>query len=43
MTLFVPAPLLKEGENEIIVFETDGWSKANVTFLDAPQFDKARA
>jgi beta-galactosidase len=35
-TLYVPAPLLKEGSNEIIVFETDGFEKPVITFQDAP-------
>ncbi len=35
-TLYCPAPMLKKGENEIIVFETDG-SKSNVIeFTDKP-------
>lgn len=36
-TLFVPAPLLKEGENEIIIFETDGCTEPVVEFLDKPE------
>jgi beta-galactosidase len=35
-TLYAPAPLLKEGSNEIIVFETDGFEKPVITFQDAP-------
>ncbi len=35
-TLYIPAPLLKEGRNEIIVFETDGFSKAEVTLTAEP-------
>ena len=35
-TLYVPAPLLKTGRNEIIVFETDGFEEPCITFLDAP-------
>ena len=35
-TLYVPAPFLKEGENEIIIFESDGCEKTAVTFLDEP-------
>lgn len=35
-TLYCPAPMLKKGENEIVVFETDG-SKSNVIeFTDKP-------
>ena len=36
-TLYVPAPFLKEGENEIIVFETDGCETNVVTFTDIPE------
>ena len=35
-TLYLPAPLLHEGENEIIVFETDGVDEASVRFLAEP-------
>ncbi|MBE6563198.1 MAG: beta-galactosidase [Ruminococcaceae bacterium] len=35
-TLFLPAPVLKEGENEIIVFETDGCSAPEIEFVSAP-------
>ncbi len=36
-TLYVPASLLKQGENEIIIFESDGVSgERSVRFVDAP-------
>ena len=35
-TLYVPAPLLRKGENEIVVFETDGYEKPVVEFFDEP-------
>lgn len=35
-TLYVPAPLLRAGDNEIIVFETDGYDKPVVEFFDEP-------
>ena len=36
-TLYVPASLLNEGENEIIVFESDGIKgEAEVEFCDTP-------
>ena len=35
-TLYVPAPLLKSGANEIIVFETDGFESPVITFRDTP-------
>ena len=35
-TLYVLAPILKSGENEIIVFETDGCTDPTVTFRDTP-------
>ena len=33
-TLYVPAPLLREGENEIVVFESDGYEKPVVELVD---------
>ncbi len=35
-TLYVPAPILRQGDNEIIVFETDGCKLPAVTFRDTP-------
>ena len=35
-TLYVPAPILKKGKNEIIVFESDKTSSLVVEFLDKP-------
>ena len=35
-TLYVPAPLLKQGGNEIIVFESDGFHSPVVEFVDVP-------
>ncbi len=35
-TLYVPAPYLKEGENEIVVFESDCTSSPVVEFFDTP-------
>ena len=35
-TLYVPAPMLKKGDNEIVVFETDYSDRSFVTFLDKP-------
>ncbi|MBQ4267104.1 MAG: beta-galactosidase, partial [Clostridia bacterium] len=36
-TLYVPASLLKKGENEIVVFESDGIKgEAEVEFCDTP-------
>ena len=35
-TLFVPAPFLKSGKNEILVFESDGSDSLNVEFLSEP-------
>ena len=32
--LYIPAPLLKTGENEIIIFETDGIHKDSITLSD---------
>ena len=36
-TLYVPAPFLKTGENEIVVFESDGTDSLTVTFTDTPE------
>ena len=35
-TLYLPAPFLREGSNEIIVFETDRCIQPVVTFVDTP-------
>lgn len=35
-TLYLPAPFLKKGENEIIVFESDGTETGFISFLDTP-------
>lgn len=34
--LYIPAPLLKKGSNEIIVFETEGKSTGKIEFKDEP-------
>ena len=36
-TLYVPAPLLRQGDNEIIVFESDGYEQPVVEFVDTPE------
>ena len=35
-TLYIPAPLLRSGENEIIVFESDGAKDGYIDLLDRP-------
>jgi len=35
-TLYVPAPLLKHGQNELIVFELHGAQNFSVEFRDTP-------
>ncbi len=41
VTLYIPASLLKQGKNEIVVFEGDGLSgEPTVEFLDRPILDK---
>ncbi len=35
-TLYIPAPILKEGSNEVIVFELHGCSENTVCFVDEP-------
>ncbi|MVB10853.1 Beta-galactosidase [Caprobacter fermentans] len=37
--LYVPAPLLREGENELIVFETEGKTAEYVTFEEKPRLE----
>ncbi len=36
-TLYLPAPLLHTGDNEIIVFESDGYTDPVITFTDTPE------
>ena len=36
-TLYVPAPLLRRGENEIVVFESDGFHSPVVELVDTPE------
>ena len=36
-TLYVPAPFLKAGDNEIVVFESDKADSLTVTFTDIPE------
>ena len=36
-TLYVPAPLLRQGDNEIIVFESDGYEQPVIEFVDTPE------
>ena len=35
-TLYVPAPILKKGKNEIVVFESDGFANPEIEFVDKP-------
>ena len=35
-TLYLPAPVLREGKNEMIVFETDGVTSPEIEFVSAP-------
>ena len=35
-TLYCPAPMLRKGQNEIVVFETDGSNTNVITFTDVP-------
>ena len=36
-TLYCPAPMLKTGENEILVFETDSSDRNVIEFVDVPE------
>ena len=40
-TLYVPAPMLKAGANEIVVFEAHRCGEPIVEFLDTPELDRA--
>ncbi len=35
-TLYVPAPILREGDNEIVVFESDSFAQPVIEFVDKP-------
>ena len=37
MTLYLPAPILKKGKNEIVVFETDGYAVPRIELTDTPE------
>ena len=39
-TLYVPAPMLKKGKNEIVVFESDGGFSATVEFVAEPEHNR---
>jgi len=39
-TLYVPAPMLKSGKNEIVVFESDGAEKAEIEFFAEPDLGR---
>ena len=39
-TLYVPAPMLKKGRNEIIVFESDGRNTNTIEFVDKPEHNR---
>lgn len=39
-TLYVPAPMLKQGKNEIIVFESDRTESLEIEFVSEPILDK---
>lgn len=36
--LYIPAPLLKKGVNDIVIFETEGKVKEEITFTDEPPY-----
>ncbi len=40
-TLYLPAPMLHEGDNEVILFETDGFEAPVIRSLDAPDLGPA--
>lgn len=38
--LYLPGPLLKQGENTIVIFETEGIVKDTITLTDVPPFER---
>lgn len=38
--LYIPGPLLKQGQNEIIIFETEGKVQDTITLTDVPPFER---
>ena len=38
MTLYLPAPLLRKGKNDLIIFELHGMEEASVEFRDRPEW-----
>ena len=38
--LYIPAPFLKEGDNEILVFESEATETDTLTFRDTPDYNK---
>ncbi|GMQ62248.1 glycoside hydrolase family 35 protein [Vallitalea maricola] len=38
-TLYVPAPILRMGRNEVVIFELHGHDSDDVTLMDRPKFD----
>ena len=43
-TLYIPAPVLKEGNNEIIVLESDGYdANAVIEFLENPELNSSNS
>ena len=41
-TLYLPAPLLHEGDNEVIVFESDSYEEPVIHFLAEPDLGNTR-
>ncbi len=42
-TLYVPAELLKEGDNDIVLFETDGTTTPRISFSETPIYAEVEA
>ena len=38
LSLYIPGALLKQGQNEIIIFETEGQYSEEIRLLQAPQY-----
>ena len=41
-TIYVPAPFLKQGDNEITVFECEGFKKPTMEFIDKPILNRKK-
>lgn len=40
LSLYIPGPLLKKGNNQIVIFETEGIVSDSINLVDKPIFKK---